>query len=256
MKKVHYTDGYLLAPYHPVTVAVIGAGGTGCQVLTALARINCALIGLGHPGINVTCYDNDIVTEANLGRQLFTQMEVGVNKANVLITRINRFFGYQWDAVPELYPNPDCETANITISCVDNAKARINIGRFLRKEKNSIRTDERKAYYWMDFGNSTDTGQVVLGTVEKVKQPKSNDVETVDAMQCVDKVFNLSKVNEKDSGPSCSMAEALRKQDLFINSTLSQLGCNLIWKLISQGSIEHRGLFLNLKTMRVNPISL
>ena len=26
MKKIHYTDRYLLNPYHPVTVFVIGAG--------------------------------------------------------------------------------------------------------------------------------------------------------------------------------------------------------------------------------------
>ena len=31
MKKIHYTDRYLLNPYHPVTVFVVGAGGTGCN---------------------------------------------------------------------------------------------------------------------------------------------------------------------------------------------------------------------------------
>lgn len=256
MKKVHYTEGYLLAPYHPVTVDVIGAGGTGCQVLTSLARMNSALRSLGHPGLKVTCYDDDIVTEANLGRQLFSPMEVGAYKANVLVTRINRFFGYQWDAVPELYPDGEGGTANITISCVDKARARIDIGKHLRKKKNVSRADEQKAYYWLDFGNGTDTGQVVLGTVEDVKQPDTAETEPVRSMPCVDKEFKLSKVNDKDSGPSCSLAEALRKQDLFINSTLSQLGCNILWKLISQGSIEYRGLFLNLKTMKVNPINL
>ena len=34
MKKIHYTDNYLLKPYHPVTVFIIGAGGTGSQVVT------------------------------------------------------------------------------------------------------------------------------------------------------------------------------------------------------------------------------
>lgn len=45
MKKIHYTDSYLLSPYHPVTVHVIGAGGTGSQVATNLARMDmrCAL---------------------------------------------------------------------------------------------------------------------------------------------------------------------------------------------------------------------
>ena len=40
MKKIHYTDNYLLKPYHPVTIHVAGAGGTGAQVITNLARMN------------------------------------------------------------------------------------------------------------------------------------------------------------------------------------------------------------------------
>lgn len=34
MKRVHYIDNYLINPQHPVTVNLIGAGGTGSQVLT------------------------------------------------------------------------------------------------------------------------------------------------------------------------------------------------------------------------------
>lgn len=92
MKKIHYTDRYLLNPYHPVTIFVIGAGGTGSQVATGLARISVALQALGHPGLHVTVFDPDTVTEANIGRQLFSGSELGLNKAAALVTRINRFF--------------------------------------------------------------------------------------------------------------------------------------------------------------------
>jgi len=257
MRKVHYTDNYLLNPYHPLTVDVVGAGGTGCQVLTALARINCALRSLGHLGLKVTAYDNDIVTVPNLGRQLFTSMEVGANKASVLITRVNRFFGLDWDAEPAAYPcRTEEKSSNITITCVDNVKARIDTGKYLRSVKNRCRSDENTAYYWLDFGNATDMGQVVIGTVEPIKQPKMEGIETVASLQCVDEQFDLTKVNDDDSGPSCSLAEALRKQDLFVNSTLSDFGCSLLWKLISQGSLDCRGVYLNLKSMKVNPIGL
>ena len=96
MKKIHYTDRYLLNPYHPVTVFVIGAGGTGSQVATGLARMSVALQALGHPGLHVTVFDPDTVTEANIGRQLFSGSELGLNKAAALATRINRFFGFSW----------------------------------------------------------------------------------------------------------------------------------------------------------------
>ena len=49
MKRVHYTDSYLMNPQHPVTVNIIGAGGTGSQVLTCMARLDVTLRALGHP---------------------------------------------------------------------------------------------------------------------------------------------------------------------------------------------------------------
>ena len=254
MKKLHYVDDYLLAPYHPITINLIGCGGTGSQVLTALARINVALHGLGHIGITVHAYDADVVTEANLGRQLFSENDLGVNKANVLISRLNRFFGTDWESCSEEFPSKDSKTANITITCVDSVKARIEIGKYLRNH--NVATDQEREYYWLDFGNTTNTGQVVLGTVAPIDQPKVEDTETVGELKCVDQRFNLTHVKDEDSGPSCSLAEALRKQDLFINSTLANFGCSLLWKLISQGSIESQGMYLNLKTFKCNPINL
>ena len=93
MKRVHYIDSYLMNPQHPVTVNIIGAGGTGSQVLTCMARLDVTLRALGHPGLFVTLYDPDTVTEANIGRQLFSPSELGLNKAQCLVTRINHFFG-------------------------------------------------------------------------------------------------------------------------------------------------------------------
>ena len=61
------------------------------------------------------------------------------------------------------------------------------------------------------------------------------------------------EVKEEDSGSICSHAEALERQALFINSTLTQLGCNSLWKMFRHGMIEYHGLYLNLATMKVNP---
>ena len=55
-----------------------------------------------------------------------------------------------------------------------------------------------------------------------------------------------------DSCTSSSLAKALIEQNLFINSTLAQLGDNILWKMFRNRLLEHHGLFLNLETMKVN----
>lgn len=256
MKKIHYTANYLLNPSHPVTVNLIGCGGTGSQVLTCIARINHSLVALGHPGIRVHAYDHDEVTSANIGRQLFSQSDIGLNKANVLVTRINRFFGTDWTAMPRKYGDGDYSTANICISCVDSVASRKRIAKVNKSQDRMRRVDIEGQYYWLDFGNGRTTGQIVLGTLQDIEQPKTKEYEAVSTMKTVTEFFDLSKVNEKESGPSCSLAEALSKQDLFINSTLAQAGGALLWKLLSTGSIDYQGLYLNLDTMKVNPIKI
>jgi PRTRC genetic system ThiF family protein len=250
--KRHYTHKYLLDPFHPVTVNLIGVGGTGSQVLTCLARIDHALQGLGHPGLHVRAYDPDFVSESNIGRQLFSTSDLGLNKALVLVTRLNRFFLNKWEAVPEIFQMD--ESANITISCVDNVKSRIEMNGHFKSVLKTSRTDYKEEMYWLDFGNARNTGQIVLGTVRPVDQPTIEGIESVSELKTIADLFDLTEVKDEDSGPGCSLAESLTKQDLFVNSTLAQLGSALLWKLISTGSIDYHGAYLNLQTMNVNPI--
>ncbi|MGJ1263636.1 hypothetical protein [Pedobacter antarcticus] len=53
---VHFTDNYLLNPTNPISVNLIGAGGTGSKVLTALMEINESLIALEHAGLQVSAF--------------------------------------------------------------------------------------------------------------------------------------------------------------------------------------------------------
>ena len=107
----------------------------------------------------------------------------------------------------------------------------------------------------MDFGNTQTSGQVVMGTIPKeIRQPASKLYDTVPSLKVITRLVKYARVKETDSGPSCSLAEALEKQDLFINSTLAQLGCDIIWKMFRHGMIDHHGAFLNLESMKVNPL--
>lgn len=121
--------------------------------------------------------------------------------------------------------------------------------------RNSIRLDDNTPIYWMDFGNARTTGQVLVGTVRnKIYQPVSEQYQPTPYLNVITEEVSYSKIDEKDSGPSCSLAEALEKQDLFINSILAQAGCGLLWKMIREGRTFYRGIYLNLDTMRMTAV--
>lgn len=262
--KVHYTAAYLLNPQHPVTINLIGCGGNGSQMLMQLARINEALRKLGHIGLHVTCYDNDIITEANLGRQLFSPSELGMNKAVAMITRVNRFFGLQWKAEPQLFTSKhstSTDAANIFITCIDSLKGRKEINTYFEKYKKHCKKHEpyQRCYYWMDMGNSQYSGQFIIGTIETSlgKRTKKKDEVVVNSLPTLFNKFPaMERQKEKASGPSCSLAEALEKQDLFINSILVQYAAHALWGLMREGKLNYQGAFINLQTLKVAQITI
>jgi PRTRC genetic system ThiF family protein len=256
--KAHFTAPELLNPANPIMVYLIGAGGTGSQVLTALARMSHSLQALGHAGLQVSLWDDDIVNEANRGRQLFASCEVGLSKAVALVLRCNRFFGTGWKAVNRKFDRQSGNAkAAIYISCVDTAAGRFTIAEVLQ-QNDSSRHYADLPRYWMDFGNGRNTGQVILSTIVRIQQPKSEKFETVGSLPFVTEEFGelLRQSESDDDTPSCSLAQALERQDLFINSTLAQMGCSLLWQLFRSGYISSRGIFINLESFQSKALLL
>lgn len=251
MSTIHYLDRSLVSMPHQITVCVIGAGGNGSHVLTQLARMDHALKGLGREGLMVYCFDPDEVSPSNVGRQLFTSQEIGMNKAVSMINKINSAYCLNWVAVPKEF---DFEfSANILIVCVDTLQFRKDFYSSYSGKSNS-REFENK--YILDMGNLKDTGQAILSTPSVVKQPESEH-ETVSYLPSLfERYPHLHEAQEDEDIPSCSMAEALAKQDLFINSTLSQYACRMLWGLLKDRFIQHAGVFVNNQTMETRAMPL
>ncbi len=224
-----------------VRVALVGCGGVGSQVLTGLARLHTAMLALGHPGgLEVTAYDNDTVSVSNVGRQLFSPADVGQNKAFLLIHRINTFFGLNWDAVPvrfgsERYTN----NYDVIISCVDTKQSRRDIKKIAEKQR----------CYWLDTGNDVATGQVVLGCYSCNKE---------EHLPSVVEMFPeiLDESIPEDNTPTCSLAEALESQDLFIGQSVATFALQMLWSLFRNGQVNHHGYFINLKEGMVLPMKI
>lgn len=224
-----------------VKVLVVGAGGTGSHVLVGLAQLHHAMVSLGHPGgLDVTVIDPDTVSPSNVGRQMFFPSDVGRHKSEVLIQRLNMAMGLNWNALwGKLTENDDLYNLDIIVGCVDNRAARKVIAGY----------SGYKTLYWLDCGNTQHGGQIVLGQVggKHKTLPHIGELfpETLDAT-----------LDAGDDTPSCSMAEALEKQSLFINRAMALYGLNLLSDLFRFGQVDYHGVFVNLKSARTAPIKV
>ncbi len=252
-----------------IKIAVAGCGGNGSQFLNGLARLHLALRALGHNGLEVTAFDPDVITEANVGRQLFSPGDIGQSKARVIINRINNFFGLKWQAVhgyldSSTHTGYGVDHYDILVGCVDSVRARQSLA------------TARRSTYWLDLGNTDKKGQVILGELEaewnaehnprinnamsaerKLELAKLKQTAPPRLRHIIDIFPELKKKKVKeDDAPSCSLAEALERQDLFINQTVATFALQLLWQFIRQGGLDIHGYFINLETGKVTPLPI
>ncbi len=258
MNKIHYLDKYLTDPTHDITINLIGCGGTGSRILSGLASINVALRALEKVGISVTVYDPERISETNIGRQLYSPSDIGLFKSDVIVSRINRFYGFDWRSVIEKYGMDYSKKylfmanskANITIMAVDTLKSRLNIDKLLRL-KGEAPNEERKPIYIIDTGNSRYSGQVMLYTPFEIEQPDMSKESEIEAISFIESPFKqypeMFKDIDNTSEPSCSMPEALIKQDLFVNILVADHAMNLLWGLLNNAFTISSGVFINSK---------
>lgn len=85
------------------SVYVIGAGGTGGRLIPLLAQFISTISYLKK--IPIYVFDDDVVEEKNLRRQLFIHTDIGVNKAEVMAERYGPAFDVELTHVPYRVPN-------------------------------------------------------------------------------------------------------------------------------------------------------
>ncbi|WP_309869992.1 PRTRC system ThiF family protein [Chryseobacterium camelliae] len=261
---IHFLDSYLLSPTNPIRVHVIGAGGTGSKFMTALMEINHSLLEMEHPGLDVHLWDDDIVTASNIGRQRFAESEKNLYKSQAVINRLNRWAGTSWKAETKKFQRdadgkiPNGAGASIYVSCTDTVESRIEISEIIRLLNKDYGFHRDKGRYWLDMGNTKFSGQGILSTIGKIEQPTSKRFKTFEKLPSIIDEYGTAMQNseQQDDTPSCSLAESLAKQDLFINSTIAQLGGSLLWNLLKTGMTENRGFFLNLQNFKSQPIAV
>ena len=240
-----------------VRVLVVGCGGTGCAVVAGLPYLHQSLVARGHPGgLHVTIVDGDTISVTNCVRQPFARSDIGLNKAVILVNRLNLFWGLKWEAVPvHLRPGTfisrsysgDDLRAHIVVGCVDTRAARAAI----RDAVGNWST----VSYWLDLGNNADSGQFILGEPLNERNRRSR-LRLWTAAELFPEIADPNLDN--DGEPSCSVAEALERQEPFVNQVLAQHALALLARLFRYGDISYHGGFVNLATgatsvLRIDP---
>lgn len=229
-----------------LNVMLVGCGGNGAQMLMGLASLDAALRAISSRSLHVTVVDDDTVSEANLGRQPFYRCDLGNSKARTLVERINIAHGLAWRAVHGRAPDAIGLTGvDILITCVDTAAARRALGAEIRPGHASPR-------YWLDLGNRATDGQFLIGCPEPATGDRPDRLPTV--LEYFPELADDS-VGEDDA-PSCSVAEALDRQSLFVNRVVASHALALLFDLLGRGSIGHAGAFINLASGQAVPIPL
>src|SRR5271165_4616245 len=240
----HTLDPQLLE--RPIRILVVGCGGNGSAIASGLPYLHQAMLAFGHPGgLQVTLIDPDTVSETNPVRQPFCRTEIGFPKAIVLAHRVNLFWGLNWQGmqaqIQQIAKNADVD---LVIGCVDTRKARRAIDKWVLQSR---------VLYWLDLGNNASSGQFILG------QPKNRvNQENKQRLPTVTELFpEIAAPREKDDDqPSCSAAEALTRQEPFINQNLAYQALGMLTQLLRNGSVSYQGGFYNLVTGQLVPLPI
>ncbi len=256
--KITHTMAASDAHRSALRVLLIGSGGNGSAVLFGLPYLHHALQAWGHPGLEVVVMDGDIVSPTNCVRQPFGLADIGQSKASTLVNRLNLFHGLSWraeqryfskDAAPCFSNSWDGPRIDFVVSCVDTRSA--------RKEMHDAFTSKvgnwRTVRYWLDLGNNASNGQFVIG------QPHNRvNRRSAERLRTVTELFPsiMDTTQGEGSLPSCSAAEALDRQEPFINNVLATSALAMLTRLLRYGTLDHHGAFYNAVSGRSVPLAI
>jgi PRTRC genetic system ThiF family protein len=102
----------------------------------------------------------------------------------------------------------------------------------------------------MDLGNRASDGQYLIGCPCRPKGNVKARLPTV--LEAFPELADETLA--EDDAPSCSVAEALERQSLFVNRVLASHALALLFDLLGRGSIGHAGAFINLASGQAVPI--
>jgi len=211
-------------------VVLVGLGGSGSQTARTLCRVVYDLRQRGHHTPALKFVDPDIVEMKNVGRQMFTQADVGKPKAVVLASRFNLAMGMNIDAYVEPFDAEKHATryGSLIVGCVDNHLARLELS-----EANAL---------WLDCGNARTSGQVCIGSsadrmlVQRcIKSNQFTHLPNAALLfpQLLEPEPTLAPVPTPTPTASCADLVETADQHLLVNDQIGIIAGEYLYKLLN-----------------------
>ncbi|MGI8655427.1 MAG: PRTRC system ThiF family protein [Pyrinomonadaceae bacterium] len=252
--------------HETTTIALVGCGGTGSYMAQHISRIMRVMLEQGRR-VRALFIDPDRVEEKNIGRQLFCDAEIGMNKAETLALRYGATWGLDIAAhakrfEPEMVKAYGGSPLTVIVGCVDNAAARKSIAASLNNRPGSA-----PRIWWLDCGNHEEAGQVLLGAAPKIEHVKewftsasickslpSPALQCPELLQAKPEETNVSKL-------SCAELTLLNVQSLQINNRVAAEAADMLTRLLVTRNLKRFACEINMaagsmKSTYVTPESI
>ena len=239
-------------------IVIVGLGGNGSHVARHIGRMlfHRKQTKLSVP--QLVLVDGDKVEGKNVGRQMFAPADIGHNKAEVIMRRLNASLGLNTVAYPTNVNSHHLSGAQIVIGCVDSHHGRSVIQNTLGPSYGSHLVNNA---VWIDAGNHHDVGQVVLGNGKSkdVNWRKgigeNDDYITYRCLPYPGVVFPALLEKEEVTPISCAEAMALGDQHLMINDWMALVVANYVHQLLYREPITSFMTWVSVGFVRPVPIS-
>ncbi len=235
------------------TVTIVGLGGTGAQIARHVARIVYDLRRSRLHPPRVVFIDPDTVEPKNVGRQLFTDAEIGQNKAIALMRRFNCALGLEIAAVPEgvsAEKHFERYGSNLVIGAVDNHLA--------RRELAHIQG------VWLDCGNHRASGQVVLGNTSdrdlvrrQIEGGEGSYHYLPNAALLFPALLEPEPMSEVETEPlSCADLVLQGDQHLLVNDLIACAAASYLYALLRRQPVTTFATFVSLDGLSVRSLPI
>jgi len=234
------------------SVTLVGCGGTGGFVAEGLCRL------LPKP-VEILFVDHDRVEPHNLRRQAFYEGDVGKFKSQALAERLSRQHGraIAYSVKPytkNLYHSSILGTGfqslaanGLIIGCVDNSQARRAISESLSW-----------GTWWLDSGNSQNSGQVLFGNsgnpvdAERAFSEREGVCKSLPS-PALQLPALLAPAPEPVKRRDCAQAVEAEEQSPVINQAMATILLEFVRRII-KGELTWMGAYLDLDAGSLRPV--